>query len=205
MADQVQPGAAQPANGKPAAKAAMTTMTCVIIAGIAGCVGVGVIGILAAIAVPNFLKFQCKSLQAEAKTNLRGLYIAEKSFHAEYGYYTSDLNAINWQPFSRPRYIYGFYYPLEDAPSNGPADHDVDRSDTTHDDVLAKGGYDNSLAMTKNGDALTLDELPEDSYVERNEFVAAAVGDVKADSFNSLDIWTIDQDGNVVNVEDDCN
>ena len=203
MADQAQPGAAQP-NGKPVAKGAATTMTCVILAAVLGCGGVGVIGILAAIAIPNFMKYQCKSMQSEAKTNLRSLYTAQKSFYAEYDYYTSDLVALNWQPYGTPRYIYGFYYPLEDAPANAPSDHDPDRSDTTHDDVVRQGGYQLTKAMTQDGDPLTVDDLPEDSYVERREFVAAAVGDVKSDSFGNLDVWTIDQDGNVSVVEDDC-
>jgi hypothetical protein len=111
---------------------------------------------------------------------------------------------LGWQPYGSPRYVYGFYYPLEDSPGNAPSEHDPDRSDTTHDDVVAKGGYTLSKAVTTDGDPLTVEDLPEDSYVERSEFVAAAVGDVKADSFGNLDVWTIDQDGNISAVEDDC-
>ena len=44
---------------------------------------VAIIGILAAIAVPNFVKFQCRSKQSEAKTNLKGIYVAEESYRAE--------------------------------------------------------------------------------------------------------------------------
>jgi len=39
---------------------------------------VAIIGILAAIAIPNFLKFQCKSKQSEAKTNLSGIFTARR-------------------------------------------------------------------------------------------------------------------------------
>ena len=38
---------------------------------------VAIIGILAAIAIPNFLRFQAKSKQSEAKTNLGGIFTAE--------------------------------------------------------------------------------------------------------------------------------
>ncbi len=52
---------------------------------------VAIIGILAAIAIPNFIKFQAKSKQSEAKTNLKASFTAEKSFFAEkdsYGTFT---------------------------------------------------------------------------------------------------------------------
>ena len=44
---------------------------------------VAIIGILAAIAIPNFVKFQCRSKQSEAKGNLKALYVAEESYRAE--------------------------------------------------------------------------------------------------------------------------
>ena len=54
---------------------------------------VAIIGILAAIAIPNFVKFQCRSKQSEAKGNLKSLYVAEESYRAEYDeYYTSGVS-----------------------------------------------------------------------------------------------------------------
>jgi Tfp pilus assembly protein PilE len=200
MADQVQQ---QTGGMSPKAKAGMTGVTCAILAAVVGCGGIGVVGILAAIAVPNFMKFQCKSMQTEAKANLRGLYIAEKSFYAENNFYTSDLVALRWAPSGNPKYVYGFYYPLEET-SRGPEDHDPERSDTANEDVLAQGGYTTSKMTTLSGDPLSGEDLPEDSEVTTGAFVAAAVGDVKADSFGNLDVWLIDQDGNVTNDEDDC-
>jgi type IV pilus assembly protein PilA len=46
---------------------------------------VAIIGILAAIAIPNFLKFQLRSKTGEAKTNLAALRTAEEGYFAEYG------------------------------------------------------------------------------------------------------------------------
>jgi len=48
---------------------------------------VAIIGILAAIAIPNFVKFQCRSKQSEAKGNLKALYTAEESYRAEFDTY----------------------------------------------------------------------------------------------------------------------
>ena len=44
---------------------------------------VAIIGILAAIAIPNFIKFQCRSKQSEAKGNVKAIYTAEESYRAE--------------------------------------------------------------------------------------------------------------------------
>src|SRR5258705_5436848 len=48
---------------------------------------VAIIGILAAIAIPNFLQYQLKSRQSEAKTNLQAINTSEVSFQAERGCY----------------------------------------------------------------------------------------------------------------------
>ena len=48
---------------------------------------VAIIGILAAIAIPNFLTYQMKSRQAEAKTNLQAIKTSEVAFQAERGCY----------------------------------------------------------------------------------------------------------------------
>ena len=62
---------------------------------------VAIIGILAAIAVPNFIKFQCRAKQSEAKGNLKALYVSQEGFRAENDTYTAltsipaDLTGTN--------------------------------------------------------------------------------------------------------------
>ena len=50
---------------------------------------VAIIGILAAIAIPNFLKFQLKAKTSEGKTNIAAIRTAEESVFAEFGTYVS--------------------------------------------------------------------------------------------------------------------
>ncbi len=50
---------------------------------------VAIIGILAAIAIPNFLRYQAKSRQSEAKTNLGAIFVAETSYFGEQSRYGS--------------------------------------------------------------------------------------------------------------------
>ncbi len=67
---------------------------------------VAIIGILAAIAIPNFLKFQAKSKQSEAKTNLKGIFTAETSYFGENNTY-GTMTAVNWAPVgTRQMYQY---------------------------------------------------------------------------------------------------
>jgi len=50
---------------------------------------VAIIGILAAIAIPNFLRFQLKAKSSEGKTNIAAIRTAEESFFAEFNRYVS--------------------------------------------------------------------------------------------------------------------
>jgi type IV pilus assembly protein PilA len=48
---------------------------------------VAIIGILAAIAIPNFIKFQLRSKASEGKLMLTGIKTAQESYFAEVGFY----------------------------------------------------------------------------------------------------------------------
>jgi type IV pilus assembly protein PilA len=52
---------------------------------------VAIIGILAAIAIPNFLRFQLRSKAGEGKLNLTALRVSEKGYFGEYGTYIQML------------------------------------------------------------------------------------------------------------------
>ncbi len=67
---------------------------------------VAIIGILAAIAIPNFLKYQAKARQSEARTNLGAVFVAETSYYGEQARY-SDFDAIGFALVaSTNRYTY---------------------------------------------------------------------------------------------------
>ena len=66
---------------------------------------VAIIGILAAIAIPNFLRFQAKSKQSEAKGNLGGIFTAEVAYQGERNFF-GNFAQIAWAPTGTPRYTY---------------------------------------------------------------------------------------------------
>ena len=119
---------------------------------------VAIIGILAAIAVPNFVKFQCRSKQSEARGNLKAMYVAQESYKAEFDSYgtvgaidgqaaaQTATNQIGFVPKgNRLRYIYS-------ATSNAPTTGTAAQFDGT-----ATGGTTDTNEMT--GDLWTVSEL----------------------------------------------
>jgi type IV pilus assembly protein PilA len=56
---------------------------------------VAIIGILAAIAIPNFLNYQCKARQSEARTNLGTLANLQEAYWAEWNTYAADIDAFD--------------------------------------------------------------------------------------------------------------
>src|SRR3954470_12632750 len=67
---------------------------------------VAIIGILAAIAIPNFIKFQARSKQSEAKANLKAIFTAEKAFFQEKDRYSSLTGEVGFSPERNNRYAY---------------------------------------------------------------------------------------------------
>lgn len=67
-----------------------------------------VVGILAAIAIPNFIRFQARSKQAECKTYLKAAFTGEKSWYAEHDTYSPVIGNVGFVPERGNRYLYLF-------------------------------------------------------------------------------------------------
>jgi type IV pilus assembly protein PilA len=64
---------------------------------------VAIIGILASIAIPNYLKFEMKARQSEAKMNLGAIFICQKSYYGEFSTYAGGslaFDRIGWSPMT---------------------------------------------------------------------------------------------------------
>ena len=65
-----------------------------------------IIGILAAIAIPNFIKFQTRAQQSEAKANLKGIFTSKKSNYSDQ--LTYNCYACGFVSEKGNRYTYRF-------------------------------------------------------------------------------------------------
>jgi type IV pilus assembly protein PilA len=93
-------------NTQPAPKQGMSRKTLFIIIGV-GAVALACpcIGIMAAIAIPNFIRFQARSRQAECKVNLKSFYSAARvAMESEEN--PGDLAKMGFEPARGNRYAY---------------------------------------------------------------------------------------------------
>lgn len=67
---------------------------------------VSIIGVLAAVAIPNYLKFQGRAKMTEAKVNLRAIYSSQHTHFQENGTYSSSVSQIGFAPERNNRYSY---------------------------------------------------------------------------------------------------
>jgi len=71
---------------------------------------VAIIGILVAVAIPNFMTYQAKARQSEAKAVLGGIFMAATTvMYAQNGSYViSNIGQLGFAPSGTPRYSYWF-------------------------------------------------------------------------------------------------
>jgi type IV pilus assembly protein PilA len=141
---------------------------------------VAIIGILAAIAIPNFLRFQAKSRQSEAKTNLGGIFTAQTAHFAEFNHY-AHLGVISWAPIgTQIRYRYS--------------------TDGDYGNAMGKdwGGAFDGWAMTP---AVSPDIAAGDADMGPYEFTAGAQGNIDTDDL--LDQQFINDVRDLRNLVDD--
>jgi type IV pilus assembly protein PilA len=142
---------------------------------------VAIIGILAAIAIPNFLRFQAKSKQAEAKTNLGALGTSAESYRAEKDTYRASLwTDLSWQPVGTTRYAY--YYTGTDGAGGATS-------------IGLLGG----TPLTPAAPCIPADNTT--GAAGNFVFLAGAVGQIDTD--NTCDSWTYDQNRSLNNVLND--
>lgn len=174
-----------------------------IIGVIVGLIVIGVIGlvIFGGKALKQQKKFQDKALQTEAKINLSMAYINQKSFWAEFGVYTSAI--LGESPAlpdnSISSYKIGFAKPTELEAS---VSVQVKQMHPSFDPGLYSSDKLGVLPVNERSKSIDFDALAAQHgcVAEADKFKICAIG--YAGSSENLDIWTIDQNKNLVNVVD---
>src|SRR5436309_7451317 len=70
---------------------------------------VAIIGILAAIAIPNFMSYQAKARQSEAKVGLGGIFTAATAYYATNAtYIVASFSELDYAPAGSPVYTFNY-------------------------------------------------------------------------------------------------
>src|SRR6185295_2137472 len=150
----------------------------------------GVVSLMAAIAIPNFIKFQARSKQAECKYNLKSAFTAEKSYYQENERYTSSISDAGFSPERGNRYAYFFDVrgPMQDRSSAG-----ISREDGAETGVnIDTFKYPRTRPLTFNdvGVRIAGDVRPGvQGKCPDCSFVAVCAGNLDGDQ--TLDVWSI--------------
>jgi type IV pilus assembly protein PilA len=146
---------------------------------------VAIIGILAAIAIPNFIAYQAKSKQAEAKVALGAIFTSAVAFNAETvpnTYLPLTIGLIGYAPSGNPRY--SFWYAIGAAAPGAPAFF-------TPRPVAVAGGCDTNTT-TATAPAVA---------ASATGFTAGAKGSIDGDI--ACDEWVMNDQRALVNVKND--
>jgi type IV pilus assembly protein PilA len=169
---------------------------------------VAIIGILAAVAIPNYQKYQARARQSEARVGLAAAFTAEKGFAVEQNTYTACLNNIGYVPDgfanvnSKRYYAIGFdgggnasCGPSGTSGCNGYAYGATGIFPAASTCTAATNGqtaFDATLAAFAGG-TVQLTATLTSSDVEKARFTIEASGEIST-TVNAADHWTIDHD-----------
>lgn len=170
---------------------------------------VAIIGILAAVAIPNYQKYQARSRQTEAKVGLAAAFTAEKGFAAEQNTFSSCLVNIGYSPdgnaTTKRYYAIGFSGGGNTSCGLGGASSCNGYSfDATGPTALCTAatagqvGYAASVAAGQGGTAAAITTLV-DSTLTKSTFTIEAAGNVSTTA-TSNDFWTIDDNKVLTNL-----
>jgi len=156
---------------------------------------VAIIGILAAIAIPNFQRFQAKARQSEAKSSLGGIYTAEKAFQTEWQQFLGYFGDIGYRPEGQFKYMTGFSATnaRPAAPYVQPASGDVVSTNTKTYCAA------NPTICTFTDKCTAAAALPAAAGAPTNiAFIAGADGCV-SNTLTQHDTWTINESQSLSN------
>ncbi len=140
---------------------------------------VAIIGILAAMAIPDYLNFNTRVKQSEAKANLAGIYTGQIGYFTENGSYTDDFSVLGWQPQTIIRYYYDLGGASLCTPGAGAK-------------CWAGGG--NPATYTPQNNA--------SPGVTQTTFTAVAFSNLDSDNF--IDTWQMNDAKQLENTQDDA-
>ena len=158
---------------------------------------VAIIGILAAIAIPNFIKFQARSKQSEAKANLKAIFTAQKAFFQEKDRFSSLTGEVGFEPERNNRYA---YFLAASGTIEDRTNSVIAQASTYTGIQVDVFKYGAPFSQTYSATACS--SVPGIAPPPTPSFVATAQGNIDADA--TMDQWSIASDSRVFAGASNC-
>ena len=111
---------------------------------------VAIIGVLAAIAIPNFLNYQCKAKQSEAKSGLGTIRTTQEAYFAEYDTYGDAIAKIGFETKGNARYNFSILGGDTNSYTASATSSDVKRGGSTDNwTIVTSGTLNNTVNACK--------------------------------------------------------
>ena len=160
---------------------------------------VAIIGILAAVAIPNYQKYQARARQSEARVGLAAAFTAEKAFAAEQSTYSSCLVHIGYEPEGDRRYYaVGFSLTVAATSTCGVAGnkscnaYSFNQAGPVALCTAASGAVWHAANATAKTAPTPADTDLAASSVAKDGFTVEAAGEISTGA-TAFDHWTIDE------------
>jgi len=170
---------------------------------------VAIIGVLAAVAIPNYQKYQARARQSEARIALASIFTAEKSFATEASTYTTCLASIGYAPEGAKIYYITGFGATESANttcgSTGASPCTIFAYATASTGVSCAAGpgvsYFSATSKVNSGATIPTagtTAVVNSSALSQSAFTAGASGNVSSTA-NTNDVWTINEGKSLIN------
>ena len=158
---------------------------------------VAIIGILAAIAIPNFIKFQARSKQSEAKANLKAIFTAQKAFFQEKDRFSTLTGEVGFEPERNNRYAYFLAGTGTIEPRTGTS-----LAVATTFTGVAVDTFKYGSALNQTYGATACSSAAGLTGTPATRFDAIALGNIDADA--TVDQWSISSDSRTFTSSGNC-
>ena len=165
------------------------------------------IGVLAAIAIPNYQKFQARARQSEARVALAAVYTAERGYSVESSTFSGCLRQIGYLPDGAQQY-YGVGFANTVAVATNAAcgpNGGASCLAYTWSGVAAGNSCTQATDtffppnVKVNSGATLADQAAGGATLTKDTFSARAAGNI-SNSATGNDVWSIDQGKTLTNV-----
>jgi type IV pilus assembly protein PilA len=188
---------------------------------------VAIIGVLAAIAIPNFIKFQARSKTSEAKSNLKAVFTAQQSWYQERNTYgtgflgqsttgsgigyspergnryalTMNVTPANWQMRSTSSLATPASGTVQDGIAGDsfkyPMEFSVGGNVSATGQQVVTMGAVNAVVLAPATGGLALPAMPSSVTGANGGFAAVAAGNIDQDK-TGIDKWYISSQGGLI-------